>query len=363
MSHRPSLLAVDDEARGRELVRRILLRVADVELAESGEQAWEKFQRTRFDLVVSDQRMPGMTGVELFARIAECAPETGRILFTGFADPADTICAINEGRVHAYLTKPCPPDQLRVTVASVLEWSGVRLENRRLAAEQRERQRALEAERLLGVGAFLQRTAATLAGGIARIQAVEAEAGHRELGGLVACHRDIEERAQLLLGADRRELCDFDEVVASATSERVESAAASDVVIDVLLESGARLLLDRARIRWVVHELIHNALVALAQGGRIRVRTERRGAEVTLTVSDDGEGVPEALRDLVFEAFVSGVPGDNPGLGLSLVGKVARDHEGRAECISKPGKGSEFALSLPLPDEAEPRTPATEAVG
>ncbi len=242
-------------------------------------------------------------------------------------------------------------------MASVLEWSGVQRENRRLAAELRERQSALEAERLFGVRAFLQRTAATLAGEISR------QAGEAELGGLVACHRDIEERAQLLVCPDRFELCDFDEMVASAAADLVESAAASDVVIDVAPESSVRLLLDRPRIRWVVQELIHNALSALADGGLIRLRTEKRGAEAVLTVSDDGEGVPEALLDLLFEAFVSGVPGESPGLGLSMVEKIARDHEGRVEFNSKEGEGSEFTLSLPLPDEAASRTPPAEALG
>ena len=78
-----------------------------------------------------------------------------------------------------------------------------------------------------------------------------------------------------------------------------------------------------------MQELIHNALSALADGGHIRLRTEKRGAEAVLSVSDDGEGIPETLLDVVFEAFISGVPGENPGLGLSMVGKIAGDHEGQ----------------------------------
>lgn len=115
------ILAVDDERRAVELVQRVLRKMAEVETAMSGSEAWRLFEAGDFDLVISDQRMPGMTGVELLSQIAEASPETGRILLTGYADAADTLDAINRAHVHAYLSKPCPPTQLSLTVRSVLE--------------------------------------------------------------------------------------------------------------------------------------------------------------------------------------------------------------------------------------------------
>ena len=121
---RPRILAVDDEPQANKLVARSLRAMGHVETAASGDAAWKLAERNDFDLVISDQRMPGMSGVELLTRIARKNLETGRILITAYADIADTITAINEGRVHAYLGKPCDPEQLQATAASVLELVG-----------------------------------------------------------------------------------------------------------------------------------------------------------------------------------------------------------------------------------------------
>ena len=139
MAEQPRILAVDDESRGVELVKRILRKCAAVETTTCGESAWELLQDHDFDLVISDQRMPGMSGVELLARVAEAFPFTGRILITGYAEAVDTVEAINRARVHAYLNKPCPPNQLSLTVDSVLERVETLRDNARLADLLRSR--------------------------------------------------------------------------------------------------------------------------------------------------------------------------------------------------------------------------------
>ncbi len=151
------VLAVDDEIRGVELVARILRRTARVTTAASGDEAWDLCRSEPFDLVISDQRMPGVSGVELLARVAEAFPCTGRILLTGYAETVDAVEAINRARVHAYLNKPCSPDHLLLTVRAVLDRVAVERENARLAARLRagrqdggEREPAALAEDLAG---------------------------------------------------------------------------------------------------------------------------------------------------------------------------------------------------------------------
>ena len=117
----PSILVVDDEVHGAELLQRTLRGHASVETAASGDKAWYLFERGHFDLVISDQRMPGLSGVELLGRIADRDDSVGRILITGYSDLAATVEAINLGRVHAYLHKPCSPPDLRATVLEVLD--------------------------------------------------------------------------------------------------------------------------------------------------------------------------------------------------------------------------------------------------
>jgi CheY-like chemotaxis protein len=86
-------------------------------------------------VVITDQRMPGMTGVELLKQVYERYPETMRIMLTGFADGDATLQAINEGHVYAYISKPWEPEELKQVVRRATEHSKLAAENRRLVAD------------------------------------------------------------------------------------------------------------------------------------------------------------------------------------------------------------------------------------
>lgn len=75
------------------------------------------------DVVVADQRMPGMTGIEVLGKVKELSPKTVRILLTGYADPEAVEGSINIGEVFRFLSKPCPPKTLRETLKLAVEAS------------------------------------------------------------------------------------------------------------------------------------------------------------------------------------------------------------------------------------------------
>ncbi|MDP6981054.1 MAG: response regulator [Myxococcota bacterium] len=96
-------------------------------------------------VVLSDQRMPHMTGVELLAEVYKRHPDTVRIMLTGFADSDATIQAINDGHIYAYLDKPWEPTELKQTVKNAVELFTLTLENRRLLEDLADGYRFLEA--------------------------------------------------------------------------------------------------------------------------------------------------------------------------------------------------------------------------
>jgi len=152
MGDRCRILVVDDEPRGAELMARSLRKFGTVERAESAEDAWELIQESRFDLVISDQRMPSMSGVELLTRVAERDDSVGRILITAYSDLKAATDAINRGRVHAYLAKPCLPDQLRDCASAILKRTRSSRETGRLLNELKEQNMKLkEAVRVASV--------------------------------------------------------------------------------------------------------------------------------------------------------------------------------------------------------------------
>jgi serine/threonine-protein kinase len=116
MTDRASILFVDDEARVLTAMRAMFRRDYDVHVANSGAEALEILRREAIDVVVSDQRMPEMTGVEVLREARDITPRTMRILLTGYADLGAIEEAINGSEVFRYLMKPCARDQLRETL-------------------------------------------------------------------------------------------------------------------------------------------------------------------------------------------------------------------------------------------------------
>ena len=116
-TRKPQLLFVDDEQRVLNSMRIMFRRECELHLATSGQEALEIIKSRDIDVIVADHRMPRMTGVEVLTQVRTLSPRTVRILLTGYADLDAVEGSINEGEVFRFLTKPCPPDQLRNTIA------------------------------------------------------------------------------------------------------------------------------------------------------------------------------------------------------------------------------------------------------
>lgn len=129
----PWILCVDDEERVLDGIEVTLADVHDVTVASSGAEALDLLdRRAGCGLVISDMRMPNMSGAELLANVRERQPDTSRILLTGHTDLAGAARAVNEGHIFRLLTKPCPPDQLLNAVADGLQQYRLRIGEREL---------------------------------------------------------------------------------------------------------------------------------------------------------------------------------------------------------------------------------------
>ena len=111
-----SILVVDDEEEILQSLRGLLRLEYDVHTAQNAAEGLEIFRRRQIHVVMSDQRMPEMTGAQLLSQVQEERPETMRILFTGYADIEAVIEAVNEGRIFRYIAKPWNPEELQATV-------------------------------------------------------------------------------------------------------------------------------------------------------------------------------------------------------------------------------------------------------
>jgi len=123
MTGKARILFVDDEKRVLNAMRGLFRRDYDLFLANAGADAIRIATENEIDVIVADQRMPGMTGIEVLGEIKKRSPRTVRILLTGYADPSAVEGSINIGEVFRFLSKPCPPKTLRETLALAIEAS------------------------------------------------------------------------------------------------------------------------------------------------------------------------------------------------------------------------------------------------
>lgn len=112
---RTRVLCVDDEPQVIEGLTLQLRRGYEVVAAHSGAEGLATIrEQGPFAVVLSDMQMPGMDGAAFLGQVREEAPDTTRMLLTGHADMESAISAVNHGQIFRFLTKPCPPDQLRL---------------------------------------------------------------------------------------------------------------------------------------------------------------------------------------------------------------------------------------------------------
>jgi two-component system, NtrC family, response regulator HupR/HoxA len=148
-NHKYELLLVDDELANLQKLQRTFIGQYNVHLAHSGEEALEIIGKTSIDAIITDQKMPNMTGIELLESSQKSHPNIVRIVLTGFAEVSDLIAAINTGKVHKYITKPWEPDDLKLAVQDALEKMELVRENERLAAELKEANERLQTENII----------------------------------------------------------------------------------------------------------------------------------------------------------------------------------------------------------------------
>ena len=127
-----NILYVDDEMDNLNLFKAAFRFDYDISLAKSAEEGLNILAEKIFHIIITDQRMPGTSGVEFLATVLEKYPDPIRILITGYTDVEAVIDSINKGQVYQYLTKPWDMNQLKVIIEKAYEVYSLRRENKEL---------------------------------------------------------------------------------------------------------------------------------------------------------------------------------------------------------------------------------------
>ena len=367
-------LLVDDLEENLLALEALLAR-EDLELhkAHSGEEALELMLANEYALALLDVQMPGMDGFEL-AEIMRANERSRHIpiifLTAGSGEAARKFRGYEAGAVD-FIQKPIEADILRskssVFFDMFIQRQQIILQRDELANLTKALQAAdQQKNRFLGVLAHeLRNPLAVLAAGLNFLERPR-EGLDRE-----TVHKSIRQH----LGHMTRlvdDLLDINRIEHGKISLRKETLLLGDLMPQALeiagpsIEAGGHELLvdlpedpimldvDPARFIQIVGNIVGNAARYTPNGGRIAVTAAKLNDRATLTVSDNGVGIPTERQTLIFEMFEQsdnglGIVSDGLGIGLALVKQLVELHGGEIRLVkSVPGEGSTFEVWLPL---------------
>jgi signal transduction histidine kinase len=388
---RHTVLVVDDEIDVVESLRDLLRFEHRVLGATRALDALEILEREEVHVVLSDQRMPGMTGVEFLHEVRERHPRVVRVMFTGYADLRSVLDAINEGSVYRYITKPWDIDELMAILRAAVERYDLADERRRLTAELQRKNADLErANAELAAASELKtmfirvaghelRTPLTVQLGLLRLasRAANVPGPVRDLLARVErAGQRLAQRVEQLMGylhagqfargLDRRPV-DLAALVRQSADEvrPFIERRGQELVIEAPDDLGG-LPLDAAKIGDCLNQLLLNAIKFTPDGGRIELRARRTdGGGARIEVTDSGRGIAPGEMEHLFKPFFTGFntahhtsgqfefEARGLGLGLSLVRAFVELHGGTVSARSEEGRGATFTIDLPNPADGE----------
>lgn len=373
------VLFVDDERANLETALYSLEGDFSVEIATGGHEAVDKLRDHEIAVMVCDQRMPRMSGVEVCAAARHVSPHTVRMIVTAYADVGVVVRAINEGAVSRYLTKPYHHEQLvgalREGIQTFSEGADLRQVSHSLLHDgPRLVTRAVEAEIAHDFRNMLTPLQVVLQDMQHQVNEVSDSQERPSRDFLARLVEDLDDVSQSLvvihafverlqagagkLGRGRAELGRLVDATVRMFEPRLRPAAR--VVVDV--REDAVVPLDPAGVTQIFMNLLVNAILAVEEregAGWIEITVDREGEMARLVVRDDGPGIPDDVLPRIFDSrFTTRATGT--GRGLAIARRLVREAGGTIEARNRSGAGAELTVRFP-PAQPDPPTEIDES--
>jgi two-component system sensor histidine kinase/response regulator len=353
------ILYVDDEIDNLVVFEATFDASFNVYTANTAAKALELLERQSFPVVVADQRMPGMTGAELFEVMRRKYPHTKRVMLTGYADSKAMLDAINQGQVYYFLKKPWERHEIYSVLSRAIEAYDLAVSNSALTA------RLVAVDRCAALGRSAARIAHEMGNQLCMLPLLEL------IEERYSDHDDLMQTASLARQTYERLVDLVDEVKAFVRFEQAGIELQSLALADMLHELVAFLRYDKTlpfnrlslrihaevsvpghavKLQQVLINLIKNAAYAIRDraDGQIVLELDARRREAVIAVRDNGCGMTPEVAARIWEPFFTTKGNEGNGLGLDIVKGIVEAHGGRIECQTAPGAGTTFTIHLPM---------------
>lgn len=383
--HQATILVVDDETGPRESLKMILAPEHKVVTANNGKEALTTFDASVPDMVITDIRMPIMTGVDLMKAVKERSPETPVVIITGYGTLQTAQEAVRTG-VFDYISKPYDVEVIRNVVKDALRELREKQQQRQSLDQLRQMNAQLETQirkldRKASIGdlsaemvhdlnnpiTVLRGYITLLEGGMSNAQNDENDLNEQEFIDVI---KEQTERCMRLT----RNFLDY----ARDSESKWDYESLNSVVHDSLfvlrlrmqkLWVGLETSLDPAippawiqatPLQQVIYNLVANAIDAMEEcDDKKHLALTTRLLEdadamptAKISIKDSGPGIPQDAQDKLFTPFFTTKPkGKGTGLGLAICKRIVDEHNGTIDVESGTGQGTCFTITIPLPNE------------
>lgn len=376
---RHAILVVDDEPDVVQSVKDLLRLDYTVHGATSAQGGMQILEEHPIDVIMTDQRMPEMTGVEFLKKVRGPHPDATRLLFTGYADISAVIAAINQGNVYRYITKPWDPDELQTIIREACERHDLIVQRKELMdALEQSNTELRNADALKS--AFIQvashelRTPLAIANGFSELAIRQKNVPEPLHEWIERVHRALKRLAHLvnqiisMLEAGqfeqslKREPTDIAKLLRNAIDDlRPFIDLRKQKVLDEIPPDLGTINIDPEKIRDSMDHVILNAIKFTPDEGTITIRATPAGAAggITIRVTDTGCGIDPDHLPRIGQAFFTGFDvthhksghyehgSKGLGLGLSVVKSAIALHGGTVDIQSELKCGTTVTITLP----------------
>lgn len=372
------VLFVDDEPQNQVAFRYAMEDQFSVLTATGGADALRLLEEHDVAVLLTDQRMPHMSGVELCAQAAARHPNAMRIIVTAYADVHVAIDAINSGQVNRYVLKPWRNEELSEVLQTCIDFVHLRgtmhdMELRLLSSGQNQVAEVVRGEFLHEfanpLGALAMNLDSSCESVKAALKALDSSGDRGQQAVRTGLQAALSAQQDSMVIVE--ELCEMahrmqrgDRVTTSPTGSNCDAARVVDATVRIVrgelervaevtvaLETAPTVVIDPSALGRVVLNLLLNA--AQAVGGmqrerhRITVSVTSNANEALIRVQDSGPGIAESERARVFQPYVT-TKAEGSGLGLSVVRDSVLQVGGRVAIHDADGGGASFEVHLPL---------------
>ncbi len=381
-----TVLFVDDEEKVlRSLKRGLLDEPYKTLFVEDGKRALEVLEHEEVHVIVTDMRMPEMSGLELLEIVKKKHPHIIRMVLSGYTQITTLLTAINRGEIFRFITKPWKlEEEFKAVVRQAIDYYNLQRERDALLAELSQYNLELEervhqrTEQLLavtkqveigkhasqivhnlngplqGILGFLELIDKSLPKDSPAVQKLARYTGQAlssmaELQQMVA---DILNHAREQ-AADEIEYVDMNDVIRRELSFfEINPFFKERITKNVRLDENLPKIAGRSiHFKQIVDDLLTNAIDAMerSNGMQLFVKTYRLDNDVVIDITDTGEGIsPENLGKIFSSDFTTKPVGKGTGLGLASVKEMVESYGGKITVNSIRGQGSKFSIVLPI---------------